>query len=53
MEKVFNDEMLYDDPSDKDKKAFKQKYSGKKCLRVIYRNTLFARVDSLVFVEYF
>jgi hypothetical protein len=38
MEKVFNDEMLYDDPSDKNKKAFKQKYSGKKCLRVIYRN---------------
>jgi len=35
MEKVLNDEMLYDDPQDKDKKAFKQKYSGKQApLRV-------------------
>ena len=29
MEKVLNDEMLFDDPQDKDKKAFKQKYSGR------------------------
>ena len=34
MEAVFNDEMVFDDP--KDSNGFKQKYSGKKCLRVIY-----------------
>ncbi len=39
MEKVLNDEMLFDDPQDKDKKAFKQKYSGKQTpLRVTYAN---------------
>ena len=34
MEKVFNDEMVFDDPGNKN--GFKQKYSGKKCLRAIY-----------------
>ena len=29
MEKVLNDEMVYDDPQDTNKKAFKQKYSGR------------------------
>ena len=39
MEKVLNDEMLFDDPQDKDKKAFKQKYSGRQApLRVTYAN---------------
>tara|TARA_B100000287_G_scaffold405755_1_gene429610 strand:- start:396 stop:1868 length:1473 start_codon:yes stop_codon:yes gene_type:complete len=33
-EAVFNDEMVFDDP--KDKNGFKQKYSGKKCLRAVY-----------------
>ena len=36
MEAVFNDEMVFDDPSDSN--GFKQKYSGKKCLRAIYTN---------------
>ena len=36
MEAVFNDEMVFDDPSDSN--GFKQKYSGKKCLRSIYTN---------------
>ena len=35
-EAVFNDEMVFDDPSDSN--GFKQKYSGKKCLRSIYTN---------------
>ena len=35
-EAVFNDEMVFDDPSDSN--GFKQKYSGKKCLRAIYTN---------------
>ena len=35
-EAVFNDEMVFDDP--KDNNGFKQKYSGKKCLRAIYTN---------------
>ena len=35
-EAVFNDEMVFDDPSDNN--GFKQKYSGKKCLRAIYTN---------------
>ena len=39
MEKVLNDEMLFDDPQDKDKKAFKQKYSGRQTpLRVTHAN---------------
>lgn len=39
MEKVLNDEMLFDDPQDKDKKAFKQKYSGRQApLRVTHDN---------------
>ena len=39
MEKVLNDEMLFDDPQDKDKKAFKQKYSGRQApLRVTHAN---------------
>ena len=33
-EAVFNDEMVFDDP--KDKNGFKQKYNRKKCLRAIY-----------------
>ena len=33
-EAVFNDEMVFDDP--KDKNGFKQKYSGKACLRAVY-----------------
>ena len=36
MEAVFNDEMVFDDPGDSN--GFKQKYSGKKCLRSIYTN---------------
>ena len=35
-EAVFNDEMVFDDP--KDSNGFKQKYSGKACLRAIYTN---------------
>ncbi len=35
-EAVFNDEMVFDDPSDSN--GFKQKYSRKKCLRAIYTN---------------
>ena len=34
MERVLNDEMLFDDPQDKNKKAFKQKYTRTKPLRV-------------------
>jgi len=33
-EAVFNDEMVFDDP--KDSNGFKQKYSGKACLRAVY-----------------
>jgi hypothetical protein len=33
-EAVFNDEMVFDDP--KDKNGFKQKYSRKACLRAVY-----------------
>ena len=39
MEAVFNDEMVFDDPSDSN--GFKQKYSGKKCLRSIYTCLLY------------
>ncbi len=35
-EAVFNDEMVFDDPSDSN--GFKQKYNRKKCLRAIYTN---------------